>query len=59
MNLKELKQKKSKDLLELLSQYRDELRELRFKIANKQLRDISKVRQTKKTIAQILTLLKK
>ena len=59
MKLKELRKKESKDLMELLPQYRDKLRELRFKIANKQLRNIREVRETKKIIAQILTLLKK
>lgn len=59
MKLKELRKKEGKDLMELLSQYRDKLRELRFKIANKQLRNIREVRETKKVIAQILTLLKK
>ena len=57
MEFKELQQKESKELHQLLAQYRDKLRELRFKDANKQLRDVVQVRKTKKQIARILTLL--
>ena len=57
MEFKELQQKENKELHQLLAQYRDKLRELRFKDANKQLRDVVQVRKTKKQIARILTLL--
>lgn len=57
MEFKELQQKENKELHQLLAQYRDKLRELRFKDANKQLRDVNQIRKTKKQIAQILTLL--
>ncbi len=59
MKLKELKQKEEKDLKELLPQYRNKLRELRFDIANRKLRNVKEIQEVKKTIARILTLLKK
>jgi large subunit ribosomal protein L29 len=40
-----------------LAELRDKLRELRFKDANKQLKNIREIRVIKKTIAKILTLL--
>ncbi|MBD3248179.1 50S ribosomal protein L29 [Candidatus Falkowbacteria bacterium] len=57
MELKELNKKSIKDLQSLLAQSRDKLRSLRFKDANKQLKNIREIRAIKKTIAQILTLL--
>jgi ribosomal protein L29 len=57
MELKELKQKKVNDLHRLLSESRDSLRELRFKDANKQLKNVREIRNLKKLISRILTLL--
>ena len=57
MNYKELKIKKEVELHKILSEYRDRLRELRFKIANKQLKNIREIRIVRKTISRILTLL--
>lgn len=57
MDFQELQQKETKELHQLLAQYRDKLRELRFKDANKQLRDVTQIKKTKKQISRILTLL--
>lgn len=57
MKFKELKKQSVTQLEKLLSQHKDELRDLRFKIANKQLKDVMQIRKTKRQIAQILTLL--
>ncbi len=57
MEIKELKKKKENDLHRLLAETRDKLRELRFKDANKQLKNIREIREGKKTVAKILTLL--
>jgi ribosomal protein L29 len=57
MEFKELKKKSESELHKLLEQLRDKLRELRFKDANKQLKNIREIRTVKENIAQILTLL--
>ncbi|MFH1837966.1 MAG: 50S ribosomal protein L29 [Candidatus Kuenenbacteria bacterium] len=59
MKIKELKQKAETELQKLLQESREKLRELRFKIASKQLKKVREVRNVKKLIAKILTLLNK
>ncbi len=57
MNFKELKKKKESDLHKILSESRERLRELRFKDANKQLKNIREIRELRVSVAQVLTLL--
>ncbi|MDD4900496.1 MAG: 50S ribosomal protein L29 [Patescibacteria group bacterium] len=57
MDLKELKLKTEKELRKILDESRDKLRDLRFKDANKQLKDVREIRVIKRTIARILTLI--
>lgn len=57
MDAKELKNKKKKDLHDLLAEKRHLVRELRFKANEKQLKDVREIRETKKDIARIITLL--
>lgn len=57
MDIKELQNKKVSELHKDLSESRDKLRDLRFKDANKQLKDVREIRSIKKTIARILSLL--
>lgn len=57
MELKELKTKKESDLHKILAESRDGLRDLRFKVASKQLKDVAQIKKMKKTISNILTLL--
>ena len=57
MELKELKKKKISDLHRILSEQRDKLRDLRFKDANKQLKDVRQIRKIRQTISRCLTLL--
>lgn len=59
MEFKELKNKKENELHKLLAENRGKLRELRFKDANKQLKNIREIRVVRETIARILTLLNK
>ncbi len=59
MEFKELKKKSEKDLYRILAEYRDKLRDLRFKDANKQLKDVRQIRKIRIIISQILTLLNK
>ena len=57
MNFKELKKKTESDLHKILSDSRERLRELRFKDANKQLKNVREIRGLRVTVAQVLTLL--
>ncbi len=57
MEYKELKKKKENELHRILNESRDKLRDLRFKDANKQLKDVREIRKLRKTIAQALMLL--
>ena len=57
MDFKELKNKEEKELQKILAQSREKLRDLRFKDANKQLKNIREIRRTRETIAHVLTLL--
>jgi len=59
MDYKELKNKKESELHGILSEYREKLRDLRFKDASKQLKNVREIRKVRKTIARIMTLLNK
>jgi ribosomal protein L29 len=59
MDLKELKTKSIPELHNILADLRDKLREFRFKDSNKQLKDVRSIRNLKKEIAQVLTLINK
>ena len=58
MEFADLKRKTEKDLRLLLAEKRNELRELRFKAGEGQLKDIRQIREARVLIAQILTVLK-
>ena len=53
----ELRRKSKKELQHTLIELRDKLRELRFNLAAGKVKDIREIRQTKRTIARILTIL--
>ncbi len=57
MEYKELKNKKEAELQKELAESRDKLRDMRFKDANKQLKDVRAIKKIRITIAQILTLI--
>ena len=57
MNLKELKLKSVSELHKLLAESRDNLRDLRFRDASKQLKKVTDIRVVRTTISRILTLL--
>ena len=59
MELKDLKKKNKSDLHRILNESRDKLRDLRFKDANKQLKNVREIRAIRKTIARTLMLLNK
>lgn len=58
MKIKELKLKSDNELQTLLTESREKWREMRFKVAQRQLKKVRDIRKVKQTIAQILTLLK-
>lgn len=58
MKIKELKEKSTVELNKLLLDSAEKRRELNFKIANKQLKNVREVRDVRKTIARIATILK-
>ncbi|MFH1456663.1 MAG: 50S ribosomal protein L29 [Patescibacteria group bacterium] len=57
MKIKDLKNKSENELHTNLNNLYDKLRDLRFKVAQKQLKNLRIVRETKKDIAKILTIL--
>ncbi len=58
MKIQELRKLEIKDLDHKLVELRNKSRELRFSIANNQLKNVRQLRAVKKDIAQILTVLK-
>jgi len=57
MEIKELREKTKGELQKLLASLREKLRQLRFRVASKQLKDVREVRETRKMIARILTII--
>ena len=57
MKIKELKLKSDNELKTLLNESREKLREMRFKVAQRQLKKVSDVKKTRKLIARVLTIL--
>jgi len=58
MKVEEIRKKTEKELHKLLAEQRDELREIRFKVASRQFKDYNKVDKIKKSISRILTIMK-
>ena len=57
MKINKLKEKSNKDLTISLEEKRRELRALRFSLAARKLKNTGKIQETKKDIAQILTVI--
>ncbi len=58
MDIKELKLKSVDELKRLAKEQRSELRDMRFKVATRQLTKVRNVRKGKKDLARIETLLR-
>lgn len=58
MQAKDLKQKSKQELERLLRESRERLRGLRFDIQLKQFKNVRKIREVKKLIARLLTIIK-
>ena len=57
MKIKEIREKNSEELKKLLAEKREDVRNLRFDIAAKQAKNNRKLRNDKKDIAKVLTVL--
>lgn len=57
IKIKELREKSTEELKRLLSEKRAHVRKLRFDVAAKQIKNTRDLRNTRKTIARILTLI--
>lgn len=57
MTTKEFRQKTKKELENLLVFNHEKLRKLRFDLASKKLKNVHEIKQVKKEIARLLTLL--
>jgi len=57
MDIDDLKTKPEAELLNLLHEYREKLRELRFDLAAGKVKNVNEIHNTKKAIARISTFL--
>ena len=57
MKIGELRQKSKPELQKLLTELRERLRQLRFDLAAGKVKNVREIRQIKKDIARILTML--
>lgn len=57
MKLKEIQNKDAKEHQKMLAQAREKLRDTRFRVAAKQLKDVREIRKIRKQVALILTVL--
>lgn len=58
MKPQELREKNVEELKQLLEQKQDEMRGYRFQVYERQLQNMTKMRETRKDIARIQTVLK-
>lgn len=58
MKIQEMRKKSEVELVALIKLLREMLRDLRFKVAARQHKDVRELRENKKDIARILTVLK-
>jgi len=58
MKVQEFRKKSGKDLAKLLTSLRDDVRELRFKVSSKEVKNHQLLKTAKKDVAKLLTVLK-
>ncbi|MDP3995633.1 MAG: 50S ribosomal protein L29 [bacterium] len=59
MKLEELRKKTEEEILKILQDNREKLRQLRFGLAAGKVKNVREIRKIKKEVARILTLLKR
>ncbi len=57
MKLKELRQRSKSELEKILRESREKLRQLRFDLSSGKVKNVREIRQLRREIAQVLTLL--
>ncbi len=57
MKIKELREKNVEELKKLLREKREQVRTLRFDIASRQIKNVRDIRNNKRDIARMLTLI--
>lgn len=57
MDIKDLKNSSKSELHKMLAEKRNEVRELKFKVHEGQLKTVDKIKKIKKDIARILTVI--
>lgn len=58
MNTNELRQKSPEELTRMMAQLHESIRDMRFKIATRQHTKVRSLREAKKSLARILTILR-
>lgn len=58
MKIKDLREKTENELKSLLKEKREKMRQMKFDLTNKQLKNPRQIKEIKKDIARILTLLR-
>lgn len=58
MTIDEIRQLSETELKRLIQESRDKLRDLRFKLARREVKNVKEAKEIRKTIARIMTLLK-
>lgn len=56
MKMKDLREKSVVERTKLLGELRNRVRDLRFRLASRELTDVREIREARKTIAQLLTI---
>lgn len=59
MKIQELKSKTKEELLKILAESKNKIKDLRFAMVANKLKNFQEIKETKKTIARILTILEK
>ncbi len=57
MKVKEIREKKDKELVKMLAEKRESLRDIRFKIASSQYKNVKEISFLKKDVAKVLTVM--
>ena len=58
MEITELRQLSEQELKRMLLEFREKLRELRFKATRREVKNVREIREIKKTISRILTIVR-